>query len=321
MNVSLQRAVRLLAIITTLGMFAVLVSGSNVTNTGSEQGCGRSWPLCHGQLVPQFAISTAIEFSHRAMVGVETILILALAAGVLVLYRQRREAKILVPLMVGFLFLQAGLGAWAVMYPQEPGILALHFGVSLIAFSSVLLTTFFLFDADRMVPLPRPPVAYRRYVWGLTIYSYVVVYLGAYVRHARASLACMGWPLCNGQVLPGQAGNQGIAFLHRGAAGLFTVGVIVLFIWSWRLRSRKDLRVAALWSLAFVALQAASGALIVVTHLDLFSALAHAGLAGLLFSSLTYVCMRSLPQSEIVPHTLPRIPSFPRRARAERSSV
>src|SRR5947209_8757838 len=110
---SLKAAVKSLGIVTTVGMFLVLVMGSTVTNTGSEQGCGHSWPLCRGQLIPQMAVKTAIEFSHRAIVGIVTPLILALAVGALYLYPRRKEVRVLTALMVGFLFAQAGLGAWA----------------------------------------------------------------------------------------------------------------------------------------------------------------------------------------------------------------
>src|SRR5438270_4281922 len=106
---AMKTIVKPLAVVTSIGMFLVLVMGSAVTNTGSEQGCGKSWPLCHGQLIPQFAVATFIEFSHRAVVGVETVLILGLAAVTIYLYRDRLEARLLVPLMVCFLFLQAGL--------------------------------------------------------------------------------------------------------------------------------------------------------------------------------------------------------------------
>ena len=34
--------------------------GTLVTTTGSGHGCGDSWPLCRGQFIPEFAISTAI---------------------------------------------------------------------------------------------------------------------------------------------------------------------------------------------------------------------------------------------------------------------
>ena len=109
----MRSLVKPLSLITTIGMFVVVVMGATVTNTGSATGCGRSWPLCNGQLIPEFAVSTLIEFSHRAVTGVETMLVLATAIGAWFYYRQHREVRILAPLMVGTLFLQAIMGAWA----------------------------------------------------------------------------------------------------------------------------------------------------------------------------------------------------------------
>lgn len=295
----MKRYLKPLSLAATIGMFIVLVMGATVTNTGSEHGCGRSWPLCHGQLIPQFAVATFIEFSHRAMVGVESILILALAAGAFLAYRQRREARILVPLMVVFLFLQAGLGAWAVMYPQLSAVLALHFGVSLIAFASVLLTAVFIFtvDGDDTLRDWRPPVWFRRGVWGVTAFSYVVVYLGAYVRHTNSDDACSGWPLCNGSVIPNLHGDVAIAFAHRLVALILVAGIVWLVFSSHRFRAqRPDLYKTSLLALAAVFLQAGAGAVVVFTHLDLFSALAHAALAGLTFGTLTILCLQSLPR-------------------------
>lgn len=307
LTLTTKTAVKSLGVIATIGMFLVLVMGATVTNTQSEQGCGHSWPLCRGQFIPQFAVKTAIEFAHRADAGIETVLILALAAGALYLYRDRREIRILAPTMVGFLFLQAGLGAWAVVYPQMALAVALHFGVSLVAFASVLLTTVFLFEVgrgeqvrDRVIP-----AVFRRMVFAVTAYSYVVVYLGAYVRHTNADDACSGWPLCNGALLPRWADGVGAAFTHRIAAALLTVCVLALVLWSYRIRaSRPDLYRGSVTAMAAVVLQAGSGAIVAFTKVDLFSALAHAALAGLLFGSLTYMCMHVLPRPALRPQTL-----------------
>jgi cytochrome c oxidase assembly protein subunit 15 len=282
----------------TAGMFVVLVMGATVTNTGSEHGCGRSWPLCHGQLIPQMAVSTAIEFSHRAVVGVESILILGFAAAALWVYGRRRDMQILAGLMVLFLFLQAGLGAWAVMYPQLAAVLALHFGVSLVAFASVLLVTVAVWEADGAEILRDAPVpgGLVRFAWALTAYSYVVVYLGALVRHINADDACSGWPLCNGSVVPPLVGHVAAAFAHRLAALILLLGVALLLIWTSRLReSRPDLYRAAVIACVLVVLQALSGAVVAFTGMDLFSALLHAALVGLFFGSLTYLCMHVVP--------------------------
>src|SRR5437868_3171373 len=120
-------------------MLVVVVMGATVTNTGSAEGCGRSWPLCNGQLIPEFAVKTMIELSHRAVTGIETVLVLALAVGLLMVYRARSEARILAILMVGGLFLQAGMGAWAVLYPQQSLPLAVVLAHRLAAFGLIAL--------------------------------------------------------------------------------------------------------------------------------------------------------------------------------------
>src|SRR2546430_14781101 len=93
-------------------MLLVLVMGAAVTNTGSAEGCGRSWPLCNGQFVPEFTVATAIEYSHRAVTGVESFLIVGLSAAMLFAFGRRdREVVGLASLMLVTLFLQAGLRA------------------------------------------------------------------------------------------------------------------------------------------------------------------------------------------------------------------
>src|SRR5438477_2368748 len=100
-----RTALRLLAAATCAGMMLVLVMGAAVTNTGSAEGCGRSWPLCNGQFIPEFTVATAIEFSHRAVTGIESVLVLALTATMLVLWRRNGQAVLLAVVMPGTLLL------------------------------------------------------------------------------------------------------------------------------------------------------------------------------------------------------------------------
>lgn len=290
-----RKLVKPVGIAAAAGMWIVLIMGATVTNTGSQRGCGPSWPLCRGQFIPQMAVSTAIEFSHRAMVGVESILVITFAILAWVLYREQATVRLLAATMVLFLFIQAGLGAWAVMAPQDAAVLALHFGVSLIAFASVVLVAVVVFETaggQRLRNEPLPP-RFGRFVWTVTIFSYVVVYLGAYVRHRGADDACSGWPLCNGQALPVLTGVTGAAFAHRLAALVLVVGVGGLLLWSLQIREqRPDIFVASVASAILVVLQALSGAFVEATHLDLFSALLHAGLVALLFGALAFLCLQ-----------------------------
>ncbi len=293
MNASLKTTTRWLSVAATVVTFLILLMGATVTNTGSERGCGRSWPLCHGQFVPQFAVKTMIEWSHRVVVPVDSVLTIAVAAATIYLYR-RREVRVLAVSMVFFLFLQAGLGAWAVLYPQMAAALALHFGVSLIAFASVLLVSTVLFEVDNREDLRDRAISpfFRWFVWGLTAYTMVVVYIGAYVRHTKASLSCHGWPLCNGQIIPVLQSTILSNFAHRFAAGVLALAIVGLVVWTYRFRERRpDLFRASLATLGLVILQSISGAAVAWTKLDIFSALAHAALVGLMFGSLSYLCL------------------------------
>lgn len=295
----MQTMIRRLAVVTTIGMWLVIVMGATVTNTGSATGCGKSWPLCHGQFIPSFAVSTAIEFSHRAVTGVEGILVVAVTVGMLLLWRRRREALVLAPLMFGFLVLQALMGAWAVMYPQASAVLALHFGISLIAFAAVLLATVFLFEQSGTDALRDRalPAGFRLAAWGSAAYVYVVVYLGAFVRHQNVDLACGDWPLCNGQVFPGFSGPEGIVFAHRLAALGSVLLLGALAAWAYRFRAeRPDLWWGSAAAFGLVIVQALLGAMVVFTQLSLFSALAHAGTMALLFGAVAYLCYHTLPR-------------------------
>ncbi len=291
-------------------MFIVLVMGALVTNTGSGHGCSNTWPLCNGKVIPQLSISldqgAFIEFSHRAVTALESVLIFALAAGTWLLYRRRREARWLVPAMIVFLFLQAILGAIAAGVHESAPVLALHFGVSLISFATIVLTTAFLFEARgadvaRDYPVPG---RLRLMVWGSLAYTYVVVYMGAYVQHLHASTACGGWPLCNGVPVPvaGSAYPTFVNFAHRVAAGLLVLVVLGLWVSARRDRAaRPDLYNGATAALASVLLQSASGAFLVFSSFGLTSELLHAALISLLFASLAYLAYHLVPRRVCLP--------------------
>ena len=206
----LRTWVKRLSAAAAAGMFLVLVMGATVTSTGSGEGCGRSWPLCRGELVPELALATLIEYSHRAISGLEGVLVLGLTAGARAVWRDHPEVRILAPLSLFTTVLQAGLGAWAVLYPQSPAALAAHFGVSLVCLASVFLLARCTHEADSGADALRdhpPPARFAGATWGILAYVLAVVYLGAYVRHADAALACDGWPLCGGRLFPGLGGR------------------------------------------------------------------------------------------------------------------
>lgn len=293
----LEKWVKRLSFAAMVGMFLVLMMGTTVTNTGSAEGCGRHWPLCQGEFIPSYAVTTAIEFSHRVVTAIEGVLILAVSIGAILIRRGNRQVKVLVAVLIGTLILQSGMGAAAVMWPQSPVIMASHFGISMTCFAAIFLLTRFLYepsslDGDRDRPARKsPPLWFRRGVWASLVLSVFVAYVGAYMRHSGNELGCHTWPLCNGQVFPGFTGSEGISFSHRLLAGSLMVLIFGLAFWA---RSFKDdyPELASVLNVASVAIvgQALAGAFVVNTRLDLWTTLLHAALMAILFVMICDAC-------------------------------
>ncbi|PLR69611.1 MULTISPECIES: COX15/CtaA family protein [Bacillaceae] len=289
----MQRALKWLGVLTTIIMLFVLLGGALVTKTESGAGCGDSWPLCHGQLIPSdITPELVIELSHRAVSGLAGIFVLLLAVSSWILIGYKRETKFLAGVSLFFLILQALIGAAAVKWGQSDAVLALHFGISLISFASVLLLTLLIFEVDKKFNTESLIIDKRMkfHMIGIISYTYIVVYTGAYVRHKGASLACPNWPMCSNRPygLPATL-HEWIQMGHRFAAALIFIWIAVAAYTA--IKHYKHQRVVYYgWMIAFtlVSLQVISGALVVLTGLNLSVALAHALIISCLFGVLSY---------------------------------
>ena len=309
----MTRVAKWLAMAATVGMFIVLLMGATVTNTGSSEGCGTSWPLCHGEFIPEYAFETMVEYSHRLVTGVEGLIILGLSVTAFPLRRRYPELKALIPLMLFTLVLQSGMGAWAVKYPQTPPVMASHFGISLVCFASVFLVMRVLWETTPITSVVSGvvPSGYRTLAWGTLVWAVVVAYIGAYMRHSGAELACYTWPLCNGSLLPDLSSpGVAVAWGHRLAAVIALALVASMEFWSRRFKAeRPDLYRISVWAAVFVIAQAAAGAFVIFSRLSLTSTLSHAALMALLFAALADGARRTLPQRRMREDSPSRAPS------------
>lgn len=145
-----SKYLKALAVAATVGMLLILLGGALVTKTDSGLGCGRNWPDCNGSLIPkEITAEVLIEFSHRAVTGSVSILIVLLVVWTWRSLGHIREVKFLGILAIFFLVAQALIGAAQVLWGQGDFILALHFGISLISFAAVLLLALIVFEVDR----------------------------------------------------------------------------------------------------------------------------------------------------------------------------
>ncbi len=292
----IHKNLKWLAVASTVGMLLILLGGALVTKTDSGMGCGRHWPGCNGQLIPDvITAEVLIEFSHRLVTGAVGILIVALAVWAWKALGHVRETKFLSAMAVFFLVAQALIGAAQVKWGQGDFILALHFGISLISFASVLLLTLLIFEIDRKFDTDKIRIGktLKFHTIGVTLYSYIVIYTGALVRHTESSLICNDWPLCNNDqfALPTNL-YEWVQMGHRAAAGLIFIWILIIAIHV--MRNYKQQR-AIYWgwtiSLILVSCQVVTGMLVVLTKLNLYLALLHSLFISLLFGLLCYMIL------------------------------
>ncbi|MFZ0578854.1 MAG: heme A synthase [Psychrobacillus psychrotolerans] len=292
----IHKILKWLAVASTVGMLLILLGGALVTKTDSGMGCGRHWPGCNGQLIPDvITAEVLIEFSHRLVTGAVGILIVALAVWAWKALGHVRETKFLSAMAVFFLIAQALIGAAQVKWGQGDFILALHFGISLISFASVLLLTLLIFEIDRKFDTDKIRIGktLKFHTIGVTLYSYIVIYTGALVRHTESSLICNDWPLCNNDqfALPTNL-YEWVQMGHRAAAGLIFIWILIIAIHV--MRNYKQQR-AIYWgwtiSLILVSCQVVTGMLVVLTKLNLYLALLHSLFISLLFGLLCYMIL------------------------------
>ncbi|MFS0654241.1 COX15/CtaA family protein [Bacillus sp. 179-C3.3 HS] len=288
---------RLLSVVTTFVMLIVLIGGALVTKTGSGLGCGREWPLCHGRFLPEMNPASIIEWSHRMSTGVSTILVLALA---ILCWKKIspvfRETKFLVIMSIIFLLLQALLGALAVVFGSNALVMALHFGISLISFASILLLALLVFEATKSETKLMKPLHIGKtmqfHIYGLITYTYIVVYTGAYVRHTKSSLACSVFPLCSKDGALPTHFTQWVQMSHRAVAILLFIWIfIALFHAMKHYKDQKQLYYGWIISAILITLQAVSGVMSVYSQLALGYALAHSFFIACLFGILCYFCL------------------------------
>jgi len=111
-----------------------------------------------------------------------------------------------------------------------------------------------------------PPMALRRFAWGVLAYFIATILWGTIVRATGSGAGCGDhWPLCNGTVLQQSPTIQTlIEFTHRITAGLDLIFVLGLLVWTWRRTISGHLaRWAAAAAVFFTLTEGLLGALLV----------------------------------------------------------
>src|ERR1700674_1437535 len=293
-----------LLLVTIAATFVLVVIGGMVRATDSGLGCP-DWPACHGKLIPGADKHTIIEYSHRTAATVVGVLFLGVTFFT---FKTERRNKLVFWLAFSagvLLAAQIVLGGVTVKRELPAEIVAAHLATAMIFLAVMIITaTISLMQArGRQAFAFASDITFSRLAVLTAATAFVTLVLGSYISGTDAALACSGWPVCNGSLLPGGGSAEGLHFLHRLVAGLLGIMILGLIYQAFEERRRQPVLIRlSIAAGVLYAAQALVGAANIWTDLAAGVVVAHLSLAALLWcimvtlSALAYY----LPGNEAV---------------------
>lgn len=290
-----MKALRWTLALTLVSTYGLIVLGAWVRSTNSGLSCP-DWPTCYGQWVVTPAdfralgdvgytyFQVMLEWWHRAIAGfVVGPLVLAALVWSLVHRRRRPDLVSWCVLLAVLLAIQAKLGGLTVFDANSPWSVALHLGNALCVFA--VMARIWIAAG----PLPTTPIgeAPRLLAAATWLAAFMTMVTAAVTAKSGASLACYTWPHCNGAWFPSlEDPLVRVHFFHRSLAAITGVLVLLLLWVGWR-QGDRVVRRALLALPVLFAVQVLLGALVIVLHVPIWSAVVHQATGVLLFLVLS----------------------------------
>lgn len=312
---------KLLASFAMILALIVVMLGAYTRLTHAGLGCP-DWPGCYGKLLVPTQVSEQIavqkhyptapletqkawtEMIHRYVAGTLAVLIVVLN---ILAWRRHSDGipRGLPAFLLGLIGFQAALGMWTVTLKLLPIVVMGHLLGGLLIFGGLVYLNLMLHAR-----LPRFAYTPSRFWLHLAV---VIVFcqiaLGGWVSANYAGLACVGFPQCNGQWLPllnwksgfqfwstlginyqggvlDSASRMAIQMVHRIGAFITVVYLFGLAVGLLKKINTSYMRNSVMAVLVLLFAQFALGIINVIHMLPLWAAVAHNGMAALLFASV-----------------------------------
>jgi len=290
MDTTPSRAFRILTVTTAAAAVTLFAVGGLVRGTGSGLGCS-TWPNCTpGHLFPSGTIHSLIEFSHRALVGITTVLVVA--SAVFAVMRYRAVPRLVWPAVVAvpLILAQAVLGGIVVRQELNPWWVTGHFVVALAFVADLVYlatSAFFPFDRPRAEVPADSATGFARLALLTTLATGALLLVGTYVRAKGAGLAFTDWPLMNGRLVPALGGAATAMFVHRVLAAFVFVMVLYLMVRARSMAGRsRELVTLSTITVALFVIQIVVGAAQVWSRLKPWAVAGHVTLSVLIWASV-----------------------------------
>jgi len=298
-----SRRFRVTAIAAVVSTYLLVVAGGVVRVTGSGLGCGvkgQDWPFCHGHLVPPADTATLIEFSHRSLATISTILVCTVALWAWVKYRHLPRVTRAATAVVALLVVQILLGAITVELRLPGGIVLVHLANALLLLGVLISAALACYApssrGESAAPLTDRQRSAAKQMAFAAAATYALVLSGGVVVASGAGYACKGWPLCGNGFTLDSSHLATVNLFHRGVAG-----VVALFL-GWTVsrviaafKGTRSIRLAAMAVNVALLLQIVAGAILVELRLPSATRGLHEALASLVWASAALLALMVRP--------------------------
>ena len=214
--------------------FDLMLLGAGVRTMDAGLTCP-DWPLCFGKPIPEYHFGVYLEFIHRAIAGLLSIVFVVFFTLV---WRNKSLKSLRLSLLVGLFLLiaQVIMGGLTVLKLLDSIIVTLH-----LSLATAFLLNLYVVKQKLVLDVNKNKFLIKAAVWQKVFKANIIlgivfvllqIVLGGLVASTYSGLICVDFPTCNGQLFPEMTGPVAIQMLHRFGAYWLALLSVILFVFS-----------------------------------------------------------------------------------------